>query len=266
MSISGSLYESAVSIFSFHADIRVHDNTDNTPMKIWLKGYLEGNERTYTNVGLCPPSNNGWVPCDVTWTIPASAVAGNPSRFEMYFELDQAPVLDYDMKHISFEFSGSSAGVVVSSTVNWGIGAKVLITSHTINYDDEQVRTILGVKNHTEAGYSVLELDSSFIRPTTATENPDYAVEVALLSRNIVFEGAEDDPNGLHGAHLIVFHTPEIVQRLEGVEFRNFGQQGNLGRYVSFEVWQFTSLIHLLLTLSHFSCSCSPFTFTCVAM
>ena len=48
-----------------------------------------------------------------------------------------------------------------------------------------------------------------------------------------MFEGAQDDPNQRHGAHLIILHTPGVIQKLEGVEFRNFGQQGNLGRYVS---------------------------------
>ena len=29
----------------------------------------------------------------------------------------------------------------------------------------------------------------------------------------------------------MIFNTPDVAQRLEGVEIRNFGQQGNLGRY-----------------------------------
>ena len=111
------------------------------------------------------------------------------------------------------------------------MGAQVLVTSHTQRYDDEQVRTITSISSHSLPGYVVVELDSTILRPTTMLENPDFAVEVALLARNVVFEGADDDPNQLHGAHLIVFHTPLVKQKLEGVEFVNFGQQGNLGRY-----------------------------------
>lgn len=37
--------------------------------------------------------------------------------------------------------------------------------------------------------------------------------------------------SNLHGGHLIIYHTPGVAQRLEGVEIRDFGQQGNLGRY-----------------------------------
>jgi hypothetical protein len=32
---------------------------------------------------------------------------------------------------------------------------------------------------------------------------------------------------------LIIFHTPGGGQQIEGVEMRNMGQQGLLGRYVS---------------------------------
>jgi hypothetical protein len=58
---------------------------------------------------------------------------------------------------------------------------------------------------------------------------------VALLSRNIVFEGAigEDEESDYHGGHLTVYHTPNVTQIIEGAEFRNFGQQGVSGRYVS---------------------------------
>ena len=85
--------------------------------------------------------------------------------------------------------------------------------------------------DHAESDHVVIVLDSDILKPITQVDNEDFAVEVALLSRNVVFEGATDDPNELHGAHLIVFHTPEVIQKLEGVEFVNFGQQGNLGRY-----------------------------------
>ena len=129
--------------------------------------------------------------------------------------------------------SSRSSGLILPHMVQgqWGVGAEVLITSHTQRYDEEQVRTITNITGHTEFGYVVVELDSSIWRPTTIKDNANYAVEVALLARNIVFEGAKDDPNELHGAHLIVFHTPLVEQKLDGVEFRNFGQQGNLGRY-----------------------------------
>lgn len=128
-----------------------------------------------------------------------------------------------------------SRALVLSNTVQgkWGVGAQVLVTSHTREWNEEQVRTITNIYDHSEAGYVVVELDTPIWRPTTLKDSQDFATEVALLARNIVFEGATDDSNSRHGAHLIIMNTPNVVQKLEGVELRNFGQQGNLGRYVS---------------------------------
>ena len=75
-------------------------------------------------------------------------------------------------------------------------------------------------------------------RPPTVENEPHFAAEVAVLSRPVIFESVQDGPSAggfdnLHGGHVIVYHTPHVAQRLEGVEIRGFGQQGELGRYVS---------------------------------
>ena len=49
------------------------------------------------------------------------------------------------------------------------------------------------------------------------------------MDRYISFEPY--DQEGLIGGHTIILHSPEIIQNIRGVEFRKFGQQGNLGRY-----------------------------------
>jgi len=122
--------------------------------------------------------------------------------------------------------------ILVESSVTgkWAPGAEILITSHTRVWNEHQERTILQVVASPEAGYVALKLDSPIIRPTTLIESPDFAVEVALLSRNIVFEGG-DDSNAHHGGHFWVHHTPSVVQTIEGVDIKNFGQQGALGKY-----------------------------------
>ena len=38
------------------------------------------------------------------------------------------------------------------------------------------------------------------------------------------------DPEDIHAAHFMVMHTPDVVQRIEGVQFDNMGQAGRLGR------------------------------------
>lgn len=141
----------------------------------------------------------------------------------------------YDAISANVPGEDRSRALVLSIAIQgkWGIGAQVLVTSHTREWDEEQVRTITSINAHSEPGYVAVELDSPIWRPTTFKDSPDYATEVALLARNIVFEGDQDDTNLSHGGHLIILNTPNVVQKLEGVEFRNFGQQGNLGRYVS---------------------------------
>ena len=112
----------------------------------------------------------------------------------------------------------------------WVVGAEVLITSHTRIWNEHQQRTIEEVRDATEAGYVELVLNTPIIRPTTFKEYPDFAVEVALLSRNILFEGGQDN-NSRHGGHFMIRNTPNVVQSIIGLDVRSFGQQGALGRY-----------------------------------
>jgi G8 domain len=126
--------------------------------------------------------------------------------------------------------SNNPVTIVVPNTIigKWGVGAEILITPHTRVWNENQVRTI---KSITPSGnFALLELNAPILRPTTVRESPDFAVEVALLSRNIVFQGGADT-NAQHGGHFMVMHTPTVVQTIEGVDFQKFGQQGNLGRY-----------------------------------
>jgi hypothetical protein len=115
----------------------------------------------------------------------------------------------------------------------WAAGAEILITSHTRSWDEHQVRTIKSLRD-VSGGLVEIELSHPIVRPTTAKDpHPDcdiYAVEVALLSRNIVFEGGHDS-NSAHGGHFIVTNTPNVPQVFQGVDVKNFGQQGTLGRY-----------------------------------
>ena len=73
-----------------------------------------------------------------------------------------------------------------------------------------------------------LDLDAAIRRPTTIVESLDFAVEVALLSRNIVFEGGT---NLQDGGHFWIMHTPSVAQMIQGIDIQHFGIQGTLGRY-----------------------------------
>lgn len=60
---------------------------------------------------------------------------------------------------------------------------------------------------------------------------PEFAVEVALLRRDVIFDAEVDPLEDWIGGHSIVYHTPHVVQTIQGVKFNNFGQEGVLGRY-----------------------------------
>jgi hypothetical protein len=125
------------------------------------------------------------------------------------------------------------ADIIVDASVKgkWTKGAEILITSHSQDWMGQQVRRIAAVSDYKNGGlYVQIKLDKPIKRPTTLVQSRDFAVEVALLSRNIVFQGGVDVIKN-HGAHFWVMFTPIVIQKLEGVEFINFGQQGLIGRY-----------------------------------
>jgi hypothetical protein len=123
--------------------------------------------------------------------------------------------------------------IIVDAAVRgkWAVGSEIVITSHTIKWDGHQVRTISQVTPFgSDGAYVALLLSSAIDRPTTLIDSPDFAVEVALLSRNIVVQGGSDS-NSFHGGHLMIMQTPKVQQYIEGIDFQNCGQQGSLGRY-----------------------------------
>jgi hypothetical protein len=108
----------------------------------------------------------------------------------------------------------------------WKPGTELLLTSHTRNQDDQQVRTIESSNPST----GIIRLSSPIEKPISVQDHPDFAIEVASLSRRIVFEADDDQDDEFIGGHLVVHHT-STPQNIEGVEIRNFGQQGRLGKY-----------------------------------
>lgn len=118
--------------------------------------------------------------------------------------------------------------IVVQNAENWAPGAEILITSHTRVWNEHQVRQIKSITKM--PGSIAIQLNETIVRPTTFVEAPDFATEIALLSRNVLIQGGSD-PSPWHGGHFMVHHTPMQPQLIEGVEFRNMGQQSLLGRY-----------------------------------
>lgn len=115
-----------------------------------------------------------------------------------------------------------------ASCVN--VGDSLAVTSDETWWAKEMVRTITAVDEST----GIVNIEPSLTSALPGLNGPgepEFAVEVASLSRSVVFEAQTDNPSGQIGGHLIVYHTPNVPQLLSGVRFVNFGQGGILGRY-----------------------------------
>eukprot|EP00957_Ditylum_brightwellii_P156456 11907114-Ditylum_brightwellii.AAC.1 len=110
-------------------------------------------------------------------------------------------------------------------------GDDLLITSDTLSHTDDSVHVVESIDFPPSKAVITVE---GYTTRKFATEaglgEAVYAAEVAGLRRDVVFEAQHDDPNDMHGGHLIVFHTPNVVPTIRGVLFENFGQDGNIGR------------------------------------
>jgi hypothetical protein len=91
------------------------------------------------------------------------------------------------------------------------------------------VRTLVAVQDQ-GIDFVTFMLDAPIPRPMMLGDDNDFPVQVALLSRNVVFESISND---VEGGHLIVHRTPNLMQNIIGVEFKNFGNAGLFDRPVS---------------------------------
>jgi len=108
----------------------------------------------------------------------------------------------------------------------WKDTTELVITSHTRDWKDRQHVVVDSV----DESRKVITLTDGIRKPITAGDSKEYGVEVASLSRPVIFEAESDADDKFIGGHLIVLRTQQ-KQHIEGVEIRNFGQQGRLGRY-----------------------------------
>lgn len=110
----------------------------------------------------------------------------------------------------------------------------IAIASSDFNHFNSESRTIIGISTDNKT----LTLDSpltnrhySAIEIYGTTKFP-MQTEVALLTRNILFQGSTDDvqPSDSYGAHLML-HMTGSVGRISYTSFTNVGQGFIIGRY-----------------------------------
>lgn len=176
----------------------------------------------------------GWFECSRTFQFGEEHETA--TRIELSFVVPEDKTSDIDIDDIMVErYAPPLNELIVEDSVAecWGANATILQTSHTLSFKDENVLTIESVTKNDD-GTATIKTTTPIAKPSTAKDDPNYAVEIALLDRNVKImpvEPHDDSVNPLHGAHFMIAHTPDVPQILKGVHMSKMGQQGNFGRY-----------------------------------
>eukprot|EP00548_Thalassiothrix_antarctica_P010063 CAMPEP_0194160216 /NCGR_PEP_ID=MMETSP0152-20130528/78270_1 /TAXON_ID=1049557 /ORGANISM="Thalassiothrix antarctica, Strain L6-D1" /LENGTH=1486 /DNA_ID=CAMNT_0038869883 /DNA_START=967 /DNA_END=5427 /DNA_ORIENTATION=- len=220
-------------IYKFSASFRVVNSNNINPI-ISIRLVVSGIEYTIIK---CPATNNQWTYCTGNFQMTEQHEDATSARIMTYINDDSSII---DISNVSFVYQGGRSIQLVLEEEEensdgsfshdcWGKEAEILVTSHTIRHEDSQIAKIESVDPDT----GIITLQEPINKPITLDDDPNTGVEVALLTRNILFTAADDDTGSpLDGGHMIIMHTSApVTQTVMGVESHNFGQQGKLGRY-----------------------------------
>ncbi len=154
--------------------------------------------------------------------------------------------LDYDDISIRYVSGYVSDIVVDSDDIScWGNNADVHVTSATyMSWAPEKTNGFLSKIKQVlpnKDGTSILELSNAAILPIISQEeNIDHAIEIALVSRNVIIEASNEEEQ--KGGYMQILHTPDIVQKIQGIEYINMGRRGEVDRFVSYQYPSETTL------------------------
>lgn len=207
--------------------------------------HMEGSSYVYNAFQTCsePVPANTWMNCESIIEIDEDIVGGDNIVAAFHQNFNKSVDMSYD--DVYFEFvepdeTRNPDAIAKTLSVDPAFascvrpGEEILVTSYQYRgWDKEQVVKVASVD--ATSGLLVLEDEIEGDLPTEAgpSDEPSFAVEIARLERDVVFEAQADDPEtgGLIGGHFMVLCTPGVVQTISGVAVDNFGQQGILGRY-----------------------------------
>lgn len=136
--------------------------------------------------------------------------------------------------------------ITLNTTVDWQVGEEIVIAPTDYEADHAEQFTIEAIE--TVDGASVITLDkncqykhySGSVEYTgtnaygTKTKTMTMRAEVALLSRSVVYKGADDDSaEAQYGAHIMLHSKGDesLIGRISYTEFFQVGQAFQLGRY-----------------------------------
>ncbi|MDG2221373.1 MAG: hypothetical protein P8L85_08345 [Rubripirellula sp.] len=151
---------------------------------------------------------------------------------------------------IERNFDGTKSGTS-DGAVNWEVGDQIVIASSSVNYADEEVRTLIAVEDLGSLTRLTFEdpLDHRHFGEVEQYGNGtrdwdiDMRAEVALLNRSITIRGTVDtdvnfgdrarfeanENTGISAHAMIMPGAGQIT--IDGVRFDKMGQTAQIGRY-----------------------------------
>ncbi|PNH07097.1 Fibrocystin-L [Tetrabaena socialis] len=137
----------------------------------------------------------------------------------------------------------NATAITLAATVNWQAGDTIAIASSSFYTDEAETATIVSVVNSDAGDACTIVLDRrlNFTHLGVVEQlaggragSIDMRAEVAVLSRNVVFQGDADSERFLFGATILVntpAGKPRANLRFNNAEVRQTGQAFRLGRY-----------------------------------
>jgi len=175
-------------------------------------------------------------------------VYGNKGIFVRKGQLDiHGVVRDYTWTELASTVEAGGDTITLNTKTDWEAGEMIVIAPTDFEVDHAEEFEIMDVDN--SGAKTILTLD----RPTTykhysgskdytgsngvnsdKTKTLEMRAEVGLLTRNVVFKGADHDSvDNMYGAHIMLHSTGDdsLTGRISYTEFTQVGQAFQLGRY-----------------------------------
>jgi hypothetical protein len=192
----------------------------------------------------CPPQSrfDGWMTCSGEFIVDTDLSRALSAQWRLYLTntIDGIYTVDYDDLSIRLSKGYVDKIIVDSNDAScWGAGSDLHVTSSTFYNGDGTPIIPNGFKGKIVQvtddgnGKQLLQISPAPTLPILSQSDSSlYAAEVALLTRNVVIEGSNNEGNG-KGGYVQVLHTPNISQTIQGVQFVNMGRLSEFDHFVS---------------------------------
>lgn len=205
---------------------------------------FNGNNKDIVNCDT-QSASDGWVTCTGTFTIDeelSQLLQDSSANLRMSFRNTRDGSrydVDYDDISISYHKGYVDELIVDNSDVScWGNDADIHVTSAVYYSSSSEksngfVTKIESVTDNGDGSASLILKNAATLPIISEEDSIESAVDIALLSRNVIVEGVKEVDEDDKGGYMQVIHTPDIPQKIQGVWFINMGRKSEVDRFVS---------------------------------